>query len=244
MTFSVIIPARYAASRLPGKLLLDLAGRPLLAHTIERALASAARQVVVATDDPRIARLGETVGADVLMTSPDHISGTDRVREAVAALALDADEIVVNLQGDEPLIPVSAINRVAANLARNRSAGMATLCARITDADEFADPDAVKVVLDREGYALYFSRAPIPHNGSKDALRHIGLYAYRMSLLRDFARWPPDALEISEKLEQLRALRRGVKVHVAVWEEHFPPGVDTERDLRRAGELLAAEPAA
>ena len=237
MTFSVIIPARFASSRLPGKLLLDLAGRPLLQHTIERAMASEASRVIVATDDARIAELGNSVGAVVVMTSPEHVTGTDRIQEAAGALALDGDEIVVNVQGDEPLIPVQAINQVAQNLSQHAEAGIATLCEPISNAEEYSDPNAVKVVLDQQGFALYFSRSPIPHDGAAppygaaQALRHIGIYAYRVAFLNDFVNWPQSELELSERLEQLRALSHGVKVHVGISRERFPPGIDTEEDL-------------
>ncbi len=244
MTFSVIIPARFAATRLPGKLLLDLAGRPVLRHVVERALASEARQVVVAADDARIAALAESAGARAVMTAADHASGTDRVREAVAALGLDGGEIVVNVQGDEPLIPVSAIHQVARNLSRHGAADIATLCDKIAGAAEFADPNAVKVVRDDEEFALYFSRAPIPHGGADRALRHIGLYAYRAEFLERFASWPRSALERSEGLEQLRALSHGAKVHAALASERFPPGIDTENDLREARRHLLGEGAA
>ena len=240
MTFSVIIPARFASSRLPGKLLLDLGGRPLLWHTIERARASEARQVILATDDPRIADLGEAAGAVVVMTSPEHATGTDRIQQAAASLGLGGDEIVVNVQGDEPLIPAPAINQAAVNLARHADAGVATLCEEITSAADFSDPNAVKVVLDQHGFALYFSRSPIPHDGASRALRHIGIYAYRVELLDRFVKWPRSELEVSERLEQLRALSHGVKVHVAISDVRIPPGIDTAEDLRRAREFLAA----
>lgn len=232
MTFSVIIPARYASSRLHGKLLLDLAGKPVLQHTIERALASEAGQVVVATDDARIAELVQATKARVVMTSPDNATGTDRIQEAADIMGLGGEEIVVNVQGDEPLIPVAAINQVARNLAEHEQAGIATLCEAIAEEAEFADPNAVKVVRDEQGFALYFSRAPIPHGGAAQALRHIGIYAYRIELLNRFVNWPQSDLERSERLEQLRALSNGVKIHVGVWSEHFPPGIDTEEDLR------------
>jgi len=250
--FSVIIPARFAASRLPGKLLLDLAGKPVLRHGIERALASAAHRVVVATDDARIAAVGESAGAEVAMTSPDHPTGTDRIQQACALLGLGAEEIVVNVQGDEPLIPVAAINQVADDLRRRDDAGIATLCEEIADSAEFGDPNVVKVVRDLAGYALYFSREAIPHGfdgshrsrgahgGAARALRHIGIYAYRVATLDRFVAWPQTALERGERLEQLRALGHGVKIYAALASERFPPGIDTAKDLEAARAFLAA----
>lgn len=240
MNFSVIIPARYASSRLPGKLLLDLGGKPVLQHTIERSLASEAGQVVVATDDARIAELVRTTEAKAVMTSPDNATGTDRIQEAADILGLGGEEIVVNVQGDEPLIPVAAINQVARNLAEHKEAGIATLCEAITDEAEFADPNAVKVVRDERGFALYFSRSPIPHGGPGQALRHIGIYAYRVDLLNCFVNWPQSDLERSERLEQLRALSNRVKVHVGIWSERFPPGIDTKEDLEANTAFLAS----
>ena len=239
MSFSVVIPARYASSRLPGKLLLDLAGKPVLQRTIERALASEAGQVVVATDDARIDELVRTTEARVVMTSPDNATGTDRIQEAADILGLRGEEIVVNVQGDEPMIPIAAINQVARNLAEHKQAGIATLCEAIAEEAEFADPNAVKVVRDEQGFALYFSRAPIPHGGANHALRHIGIYAYRVELLNRFVNWPKSDLERSERLEQLRALSNGVKVHVGVSTECFPPGIDTKEDLAANTAYLA-----
>ena len=241
MTFSVIIPARYASSRLHGKLLLDLAGKPVLQRTIERSLASEAGQVVVATDDARIAELVRTTEARVVMTSPDNATGTDRIQEAADIMGLGGEEIVVNVQGDEPLIPVAAINQVARNLAEHKQAGIATLCEAIAEEAEFTDPNAVKVVRDEQGFALYFSRSPIPHGGAAQALRHIGIYAYRVELLNRFVNWPQSDLERSERLEQLRALSNGVKVHAGVSSERFPAGIDTKEDLEAAKKFLAGQ---
>ena len=243
MKFSVIIPARFASRRLPGKLLLDLGGKPILQHTIERSLASEAGRVVVATDDARIAELGESAGADVVMTSPDHATGADRIQEAAESLGLEGQEIVVNVQGDEPLIPVAAIDQVARNYSRHPRAGVATLCEKIRNGVEFGDPNAVKVVRDLQGFALYFSRAPIPHDGQSQALRHIGIYAYSVGFLNQFVGWRQCALELGEGLEQLRALARGVKVHVGLLRERFPSGIDTENDLAAAREFLARQKA-
>ncbi|MXY90723.1 MAG: 3-deoxy-manno-octulosonate cytidylyltransferase [Gammaproteobacteria bacterium] len=244
MTFSVIIPARFASTRLPGKLLLDLAGKPILQHTIERAQASEASQIVVATDDKRIAELGESSGASVVMTSPNHATGTDRIQEAAVSLGLGGEEIVVNVQGDEPLIPVAAINQVARNLAQHQDAGIATLCEEITDAAEIADPNAVKVVRDEQGYALNFSRSPIPHDDASPDLRHIGIYAYRVDFLNRFVQWPQSKPELNERLEQLRALSHGIKVHAGISSEQIPPGIDTEKDLEAARKFLTKQGAA
>lgn len=241
MTFSVIIPARYASSRLHGKLLLDLGGKPVLQRTIERSLASEAGQVVVATDDARIAEMVRSTAARVVMTSPDNATGTDRIQEAADILGLGGEEIVVNVQGDEPLIPVAAINQVARNLAEHKQAGIATLCEAIAEEAEFTDPNAVKVVRDEQGFALYFSRAPIPHGGANQALRHIGIYAYRVELLNRFVNWPQSEPERSERLEQLRALSNGVKVHAGVSSERFPAGIDTKEDLETAKKFLAGQ---
>ncbi len=247
MSFSVIIPARFASSRLPGKPLREIDGRPMIQHVYERACQSEAQRVVVATDDARIEAACRAFGAEVCMTAADHPSGTDRLQEVVATLGFYADDIVVNVQGDEPLIPPRVINQVAHNLAAEPRASIATLCEPVADPESLANPNVVKVVSDAQGRALYFSRAPIPwpreERGSEVALqqlvaegvfqRHIGLYAYRVKLLNDFVRWPPCRLEQLECLEQLRALWNGAFIHVALADELPPPGVDTEEDLRR-----------
>ncbi len=238
MTFSVIIPARIGSTRLKRKLLLDLVGKPVLQHTIERALASEASQVVVATDNKEIAKLGKLAGVEVVMTSSDHATGTDRIQEAAASLGLGGEEIVVNVQGDEPLIPIAAINQVARNLAEHEDAGIATLCEEITDAAEIADPNAVKVVRDEQGFALNFSRSPISHDDASPDLRHIGIYAYRVEFLDSFVEWPQSKSELSERLEQLRALSHGVKVHVGISSERIPPGIDTKKDYEANTAIL------
>ncbi len=234
MAFTVIIPARYAATRLPGKPLLDICGKPMLQHTYERAMQSAATSVHIATDDDRIFDCATTFGASALMTSENHRSGTDRLHEAAMLLALNNEDVVVNVQGDEPLIPPSAINQVAANLEAHPDSGIATLCETITHQAELGDPNSVKVAFDKNGKALYFSRSTIPHGSSVSAnncYRHIGIYAYRVSVLKQFIEWPPAELELSERLEQLRALYNGITIHVAVSESKIPPGVDTQQDL-------------
>ncbi len=240
MTFSVVIPARHASTRLPGKPLLDIGGKPMLRRVWERAGASAADEVVIATDDERIRAAAEGFGARALMTSDRHRSGTERVQEAAAALRWPDGRVVVNVQADEPMIPPAAIDRVADDLLRRPDAGMATLCHPDDPARDAEDPHAVKVVLDNRGRALYFSRAPIPY-GAGRRLRHVGIYAYRVETLRRLARQPPAELERRENLEQLRALCNGIVIHVGVLDGPLPPGVDTERDLAEARARAAAE---
>ena len=253
--FRVAIPARYASTRLPGKPLRLLAGRTLLEHVYRRALASGALEVVIATDDPRIQAAAEQFGALVCMTSPAHLSGTDRLAEVAQRYAWPEDAIVVNLQGDEPQMPPALIRQVAAELEEHPLAGIATACARIQQAAEVFDPNAVKVTRDREGFALYFSRAPLPWHrevfradGGRPSelpaatawFRHIGLYAYRVAVLRRFPQLEPAPLERAESLEQLRALWHGIRIYVAEATEAPAPGVDTEADLARVAAELAA----
>lgn len=234
MTFSVVIPARFAATRLPGKPLLDICGKPMIQHTFERACASAADAVYIATDDERIRAVAEGFGARVCMTAASHQSGTDRIQEVAANLQLRSEHIVVNVQADEPLIPPAVINQVATNLESHPEVGIATLCELIDDELQITDPNAVKVVMSRQGKALYFSRSTIPwqvtaHGGN--CHRHIGIYAYRVAVLNQFVKWPVSNLEKQERLEQLRALFNDVAIHVAVSDLQIPPGVDTQHDL-------------
>lgn len=233
MSFSVVIPARYASTRLPGKPLLDIAGKPMLQHTWERALLSGASRVVIATDDARILEAANAFGAEVLMTSASHQSGSDRICEVVDALGFDDSECVINVQADEPLIPPEAIDQVAESLRLNADYGLATLCESIEDEREYSEPSSVKVVMDKVGRALYFSRAPIPASVSlpTECYRHIGIYAYRVGVLRKFVTWPVAAIEAIERLEQLRALYNGVAIHVSIASTRIPPGVDTPEDL-------------
>ena len=241
--FTVIIPARYDSNRLPGKPLEDIGGKPMLQHTYERGRESAAKDVVIATDDTRIQAAAEGFGAQVCMTGEQHRSGTDRVQEVASRLGLDESEIVVNVQADEPMLPPTVINQVAANLAANTEAGIATLCEPVKDDDEVRDSNAVKVVTDGAGYALYFSRATIPWQASASArncFRHVGIYAYRVAVLNRFVGWPPVELEVQEKLEQLRALFNGVRIHVAVSDTPISAGVDTAKDLEAIRARLAA----
>jgi 3-deoxy-manno-octulosonate cytidylyltransferase (CMP-KDO synthetase) len=250
MAYKLVIPARNASSRLPGKPLLDIAGKPLVQHVIEAAQRSAADEIVLATDDARIRALGEALGVTVLMTSPDHATGTDRLTEVVQQMGWADDCVVVNLQGDEPLIPPELLDRLAANLLTFPQAAMATLCTPIHDARDMFDPHVVKVVRDCHGFALYFSRAPIPWErdrfGIEDdaqhdhGFRHLGLYAYRASFLRDFSAWPEAPIEGLEKLEQLRALWQGARIHVDVVAEPPGHGVDTPDDVLRVAALLTA----
>jgi 3-deoxy-manno-octulosonate cytidylyltransferase (CMP-KDO synthetase) len=229
---------------LPGKPLLDIAGKPMIQHVYERALQSDAAAVYIATDDERIEAAAGQFGAKVLITDSSHRSGTDRIHEVATRLGLSRDEIVVNVQGDEPLIPPAAINQVAGNLEHRPDAGISSLYEVISDTDEIGNPHAVKVVCDVDGYALYFSRATIPYGSSaqaKNCNRHIGIYAYRVATLQDFVSWPPGQLEVQEKLEQLRALYNGIKIHMAPACEKVPAGIDTERDLLAVRKLLGTE---
>jgi 3-deoxy-manno-octulosonate cytidylyltransferase (CMP-KDO synthetase) len=245
MSFAVVIPARYASTRLPGKPLLDIAGKPMVQRVWERARESSAEQVVVATDDQRIAEVASDFGAQVAMTRADHPSGTDRLQEVAQQCGWADDQIVVNVQGDEPLIPPRVIDQVALNLAEAEAAQVATLCEPITRVEELRNPNAVKVVSDTAGYALYFSRAPIPwpreafaqegdHMPSGEHwFRHIGLYAYRTAFLHQYVQWQPAAVEQLEQLEQLRVLHYGARIHVAEVAETVPAGVDTAADLEQ-----------
>lgn len=243
--FRVVIPARYASTRFPGKALAELDGRPMIRHVYDRACASGAVQVVIATDDERIAEVAAGFGAEAVMTRAEHRSGTDRVAEVVERMGWDQDGIVVNVQGDAPLIPGTSIDAVAALLARHSGASLATLCTALAGDADAADPNVVKVVFDHDGRALYFSRAPIPavaHGAAapESFWRHVGIYAYRCSALMRLARLPECALERSEKLEQLRALWHGMEIRVSVTGESLGPDIDTPADLATA-ELFIAE---
>jgi 3-deoxy-manno-octulosonate cytidylyltransferase (CMP-KDO synthetase) len=230
VSFQVIIPARYASTRYPGKPLVDLAGKPMVVRVCERAAQSGAAGVHVATDDERIAAAVRKHGFAVAMTRSDHPSGTDRIAEAAAGLGLGDSDIVVNVQGDEPLIPPALIRLVAERLG---DADMATACHAIHDAASLASPNVVKVVMDAKGYALYFSRSriPYPREGEPVCYRHAGIYAYRVGFLRHYASLSPAPLERAEALEQLRALWHGHRIAVVVSETDIPPGVDTPQDL-------------
>lgn len=242
--FTVAIPARYASSRLPGKPLLPIGGMPMIRHVAERALAAGARDVVIATDDVRIVDALNMDSVTVLMTSSEHRSGTDRLAECAERLSWPEDRIIVNLQGDEPFAPARGIRQVAELLAGS-DLPMATLVTKIRHAEEYNNPNAVKVLLDRQGRALYFSRAPVPFlrddPGSlpSPAWRHIGIYAYRAGFLKHLSRLPPSPLECCESLEQLRALENGYGIAAAAALAEFPPGVDTQEDLDRANRFWA-----
>jgi len=250
MRFTVVIPARYRSQRLPGKPLLEIAGKPMIRHVWERAGQAGASEVVIATDDIRIFDACETFGARVVMTSEEHSSGTDRIAEVSRELEWDDDELVVNVQGDEPLIPPPVIGQVASLLHGRPEAQMATLCTPIHDLSEYLDPNVVKLVAREDGSALYFSRAPIPwHRESapsglasqtrcRDALRHIGLYAYRAGALRALADTPASPLEMIERLEQLRALWLGYTILTDIAQEIPGPGVDTQLQLDEVRRLL------
>ena len=250
--YTVVIPARFASSRLPGKPLQDIGGKPMIRHVWEQACKSNAQRVVVATDDSRILDACTDFGAEVLLTRAEHESGTDRLAEVADKLGLATDAIVVNVQGDEPLIPPSVIDQVARNLAAHPEAAIATLAEPLNDAGALFNPNVVKVLCDINGLALTFSRAPLPwarneFAQARDSLpsgipyrRHIGIYAYRVGFLADFVAWGPCWLESAECLEQLRALWHGVRIHVADAVEAPPAGVDTAEDLDRVRKLLGA----
>ncbi len=251
--FKVVIPARYGSTRLPGKPLLDLGGKPMIQRVVERALASAAEEVVVATDDRRIREVCQAMGVEAVVTDAGHRTGTDRIAEVIAQRGWDDATVIVNLQGDEPCMPSALIDQVAADLADLAAVGMATLATPIQDSATLFDPHVVKVVINAAGFALYFSRAPIPWHRdeflgkhptlptSVDFLRHIGLYAYRAAFLKRYIELEPSPLEIAESLEQLRVLWHGERIHVGLAAQEPGPGVDTADDLARAARYLAEE---
>lgn len=245
MRFTVVIPARYASTRFPGKPLADINGKPMIQHVYERAIDSGANQVIVATDDSRIADVVTQFGGCYCMTSSEHESGTERIAEVIKLNRLSDDEVIVNVQGDEPFIPESNIQQVAKNLVEYKVASMATLAVKIEDVEEVFNPNAVKVVVDQKGYALYFSRSVLPYDRErflgKDKvsdvgdfyLRHVGLYAYRAKFVNDYVAMETSSLEQIESLEQLRVLWHGRKIHVDVALETPPAGIDTPEDLQR-----------
>jgi 3-deoxy-manno-octulosonate cytidylyltransferase (CMP-KDO synthetase) len=249
--FHVVIPARFAASRLPGKPLLAIGDRPLIQWVWQRARASGAASVIIATDDARIFDSARGFGADCVMTSAQHASGTDRIAEVARAKGFAADDIIVNLQGDEPMMPSSVVNEVAQVLSARPQIDIATAVAPIQSLAEFLDPSCVKALRARDGRALYFSRAPVPWPRDRvvggrpsayaGAWRHIGIYAYRVHSLLQFAAWPPTQLEETERLEQLRALEHGMQIHLVALTETPPAGVDTPEDLERVRAGLAEQ---
>jgi 3-deoxy-manno-octulosonate cytidylyltransferase (CMP-KDO synthetase) len=242
--FIAVIPVRYASARLPGKPLADIGGRPMVEWVHERAAASGASRVIVATDDERIAEACARFDAHVELTAAHHASGTDRIAEVAHRAGWSDEQIVVNVQGDEPLVPPALIAQTAELLAARAEAAIATLTTPLAAAEEWRDPNVAKVVTDRDGWALYFSRAPIPHvrDGGVPVMaqRHIGLYAYRAGSLKKLAATPPCQLEEAERLEQLRALWLGMRIAVAEAYEPPPRGVDTEDDLAAVRRHIAA----
>ncbi|NVJ69944.1 MAG: 3-deoxy-manno-octulosonate cytidylyltransferase [Alphaproteobacteria bacterium] len=248
MGFKIVIPARYASSRLPGKPLADIAGKPMIEHVYDRCVEALeqADGVYVATDDTRVQKAAEAFGANVVMTAEDHASGTDRIAEVVDKLSLSDDEIIVNVQGDEPMMPPALVRDVAALLAKHPNAAMATASHAIASLDDLLNPNVVKVVTDRAGAACYFSRSAIPHERGADRpdlqrfayQRHIGIYAYRAGTLRKLTKLEPAPLEELEALEQLRALYHGLKIMVAEVAEAPPAGVDTEKDLAHVRAMM------
>ena len=249
MAFRIVIPARYASTRLPGKPLLDIAGKPMIQHVYERAQESLATDIIIATDSEKIQAVTLAFGADVCLTRSDHPSGTDRLAEVASLRQFDDDDIIVNVQGDEPCLPASLINQVAEDLQNHTDADIATLYSQITQEKQVFDPNVVKVVMDAQGYALYFSRAPIPwmrdHFDQQSTLppelphyRHIGLYGYRASFLKHYAELSPCIVEKEESLEQLRALYHGKRIHLSAAQISVGHGVDTAEDLTLVRQIL------
>ena len=249
LAYHIVIPARYASERLPGKVLLDLAGQAMLAHVWQRANESSAESVVIATDDERIEAAAHAFGAQVVLTRADHQSGSDRIAECATLLGWPDDQLVVNLQADEPLMPAACLDQVAALLDERTDCDVASLFWPISHSDEVHNPNAVKVVTDRDGRALYFSRSPIPfaraHADTGDAIvagiewkRHLGLYAYRLEALRRYTRCAPTPLELAERLEQLRIMEQGGRIAMAQACEFIPAGIDTPGDLERVRHLI------
>ena len=230
----MVIPARFAAKRLPGKPLIEFGGRPLLQHVYQAALNSKAAEVIIATDDERIETAARGFGARAVMTSPAHRTGTDRIAETVSLLQLPGSRIIVNVQGDELGLPPVLIDQVAGNLAGNRDASMASLYAPVKSAQEMNDPNCVKVVVDARGHALMFSRSALPWNAPDKGCRHIGIYAYTCDFLKTYTELPVCALEQAERLEQLRALHHGYRIHVA--QAAAEPGleINTPEDVEAA----------
>ena len=257
MSFTVVIPARFASTRLPGKLLLDLGGKPVLQHVYERAQESGAERVIVATDHDDIVDAVKKFSGEVVVTDIRHQSGTDRIAEVIDKIAMEDQTVVVNVQGDEPLIDPQLVKKVATNLEQYSAASIATACSKLDSVDDLVNPNIVKVVTDENGYALYFSRAPIPWHRegfaqllTKGALdcdmeslgvcyfRHIGIYAYRAQFLRTYVKLPQSTLEKTEALEQLRALSNGYKIHVGETLANDAIGIDTQDDYEKAKHII------
>ncbi|WP_394754167.1 3-deoxy-manno-octulosonate cytidylyltransferase [Crenothrix sp.] len=253
LRFKVVIPARFGSTRLPGKPLRLIAGKPMIAHVCERAQEANADDIIVATDDERIAETVIAQGIKAVMTNLNHQSGTERIAEVAQLCGWAVGDIIVNLQGDEPLIPPAYIRDVAATLANQQHAGIATLATPVTEIEEIFNPNAVKVVVNKLGYALYFSRAAIPWNrdgfalsnklssANMPTLRHIGLYAYTVGFLQRYCQWQPSVLETVESLEQLRILWHGEAIAVTTVDHAPPAGVDTEDDLMRVERVFAGK---
>lgn len=263
MSFTVIIPARYDSSRLPGKPLADIAGKPMIQHVWEKAVSSTADEVIIATDHVKVAEAADAFGATVVMTSTSHMSGTDRLQEVCKQKQYNDDHIIINLQGDEPLFPAKQIDLLYEQISSRPQAGIATLCCSVESWEQLMNPNVVKVARRLDNYALYFSRAPIPWVRENDfnlkvedsglmhsslipnaknpiaAFRHLGIYAYRVKVLNDFVRWPQSGLEQKECLEQLRALDNGVNIYCELAAYDIPEGIDTEQDLQRVRSLLS-----
>lgn len=255
MEFNVIIPVRYASPTLPGKYLMDIAGKPMLQHVYELSLESGAENVVIATDSEQIAEVAKGFGAEVCMTSADHQSGTERVAEAIVALGYDDEDIIVTVQGDEPLAPSELIHQVASNLVKYDGVKVATLCEPIKKPEDLFNPNVIKIVTNRRGYALCFSRAPItwehnnPHFSKADVAkcvltgdhyRHIRLYAYRAGFLQEYVQWEQCAIEKMECLEQLRILWNCSRIQVGIAKKPMPMGVDTLEDLEAIRAIFEA----
>jgi 3-deoxy-manno-octulosonate cytidylyltransferase (CMP-KDO synthetase) len=243
--FTVVIPARYASERLPGKPLRDIAGKSMLQHVYERGNESDAGRVVIATDDERIKEAATAFGAEVCMTGDHHLSGTDRLAEVAEQMGWPDDQVVVNLQGDEPMMPAKLINQCAA-LLEDPQADVATLASPLASAMDLGNPNIVKVVTDDHGFALYFSRAPIPYSRTNDtdalavatSRHHHGIYAYRTGILRSIVAASPSDIEKCERLEQLRAMSLGMRIKVGQPSQRPGPGIDTEQDLEEAARLM------
>ncbi|GAB4224488.1 MAG: 3-deoxy-manno-octulosonate cytidylyltransferase [Francisella sp.] len=243
----IIIPARLKSTRLPGKMLVDIAGKPMIQRVYEQVSKSKFKNITIATDSDEIKKIAENFGANIILTREDHTSGTDRIAEAVTKLGLADEDIVVNVQGDEPLIPIENIEQVAQLLINKVDASVSTLCEKITKAEDIYNPNNVKVVFDKNNYALYFSRAPIPFErgfsenkqvNKAEFFRHIGIYTYRVSFLKEYAKLKASPLEQYESLEQLRALYNGYKIAVAEAIKPTPTGVDTLQDLEKVRKLF------
>ncbi len=250
MRFTVIIPARYASTRLPRKPLLDIVGKPMIQHVWEKAQQAGASRVIVATDHPEIEQVVKNFGGEVCLTSDKHNSGTERLAEVIEKMAIADDEIIVNVQGDEPLIPPVIVSQVAENLDKHQ-VNMATLAVKLSTREELFNPNVVKTLTDKNGMALYFSRATIPFGRDhfpncddafvqqQNYLRHIGIYAYKAGFIKQYVAWEPTALEQLESLEQLRALWHGEKIHLELAKEAPQVGVDTAEDLERVRQILS-----